>query len=382
MGSEAAGAAIVPMQAAPATPAPAHVPDQPSPSALSSLAVVPAAPLDSASPPPLPPQDSVGDDIMPVTTQRRQGSAGTCWFECGTVTGLYNISSAAYPKLCCGLCRSSKKSFDAQARLSPAYRIMLEDMKRNKQQEYKAKVRAGRLIPGGPDSASARSQAEAEYAAELEIESAVSDAGRVLWPTRNEYIGYSMTFRNMTAEAAGSEFDQKLRNPDIKPRGTANDPRVPLEGIPETTGSVTRRFKRQIKVSAGIGNQEQLQIALGRVQVGQLPQMSSGQFGDVGGQVFMPGAAGSSTDSGAILSLPPPTGQRLALGFDDVTSVGLAPRQTAAASGRKLQERPSANEEEEASAQDPRTKRQSNMNISRRYLASVWLVSRRCPVGV
>ena len=325
-------------------------------SAGGDLAIVPRAASvsgsDMGSSLPASREEDGSTAMMPFGTARQKGSQGNCWFECGQTHGLYNIATAAYPKMVCGFCRSSKKALDSQAKLSPAYKVYLEDLKRNRQHEYKEKVRAGRLVPGGPESANMRSQAIASYAAELEVEASVSDGGDVMWPNRDEHIGYSVTFRGFTRERAAAEWDEKLRNPDIQRRGSADDPRMPLYGIPRTTAAVTRRFARKISMTAGITNDQQLQLANARVQVGHLANPASGHFNDVGGQFFAPGSNGQAP----MLPLTGGSSSAAIPSFEEIDKVSLAERQVSGASGRRaLKQTPSCVDAEEAAAADPRT---------------------------
>ncbi len=231
------------------------------------------------------------------------GSAVSCWFECGQTAGLYNIGNTRAVKLVCGLCNSSRKALDYQARADKHLRLVLDDLKKNRQATYKQKVRAGRIIPDSaehPHSAGERAAMLAEYSQEVQIQSTVSDASEVLWPNRVEYCAYREFWHKLSPEQANAEFEKALRNPDIKVRGTDADPRVPLTGVPRTQGSVSRSFSRRMNVYTGITNQGQLDVAGSRMNLASLPSMSTGMYNDVGGGNFLPGAASGASDSAMV----------------------------------------------------------------------------------
>ena len=255
------------------------------------------------------------------------GSSGgnSCWFECGTTENLYNIGTTRYIKFTCGLCNSSRKSLESQARVSPAFKTHLEGMKKNKQGMYKAKVRAGRLVPGsaeGPSSFNERARMIAEYSQEVSIQASVADQGVILWPNEEEYVAYRKNNHNMTDPQARAAWTAAINNPDILKRGSGVNTRVPIAGIPRTVGSVARISSRRVNVFTAINNQDQLNIAAGRMNVGALPAPTSGEFNDVGGSMFRPAAASGVADG---LQIVPPAGPAAALpSFAEMEAVRLS----------------------------------------------------------
>ena len=257
------------------------------------------------------------------------GISGWCWFECGERKALYNIANQRYPKMACGMCNSSRKALDAQAKLSKQLKLVLADLKKTRASEYKAKVRAGRLVNATTEQFNQRASAIAEYAQDLEVAAQVRDGADVLWLLKVEYIAYRRYWHDMSPEQASAAWDADSVNPDIRPRGQGDNKRIPLAGIPKTTAEVARRWSRHIKVSAGIENNDALQIALARVAGSALPGLASGAFDDVGGSVFKTGAAGSMGSGGALpadiqaaAGLPVP-----ALQMGDIQSASLAQRE-------------------------------------------------------
>ena len=123
----------------------------------------PAGGLSQAVPPPPPP---AGPQRLPSASSASatgtvdnqedhiSGSvvvSAECWYECGTATGLYNVGNDRCVKMCCGLCNSSRRALETQAKTSKALKAYLDDLKKNKQGQYKRQVRAGRIIPGSRD---------------------------------------------------------------------------------------------------------------------------------------------------------------------------------------------------------------------------------------
>ena len=283
-------------------------------------------------------------DLCAGQTSHAGVCAGQCFFECGTTVGLYNIGTARCPKLTCGLCNSSRKAIESQARQSHQLKMVVDNMKRNQQAKYKAQVRAGRLVPGGQTSGERAAQL-AEYAQELEISASVSDNMEILWPNKTEYIAYRKHWHRMTDDEASAAFDADEANPNIVKRGSTDDPRIPIAGIPRTVGSVNRSVLRRVSASSAIMDQAELNTASARMTVSALPQMGSADFRDVGGVHFRPGAASGSTtalSAGSAVERAAPA----PIDFRELESVSVVQR---AAPSRTLQARASD------SGVDPRT---------------------------
>ena len=265
---------------------------------------------------------AVGDDM--ASGVKATGTAGSCFFECGQTSDLYNIGNARVVKLVCGLCNSSRKALDSQARSSKQLKLVLDDLKKSRQGAYKAKVRAGRIAPGSaahPGSTGERRAMLAQYTQEIEIKASVSEQSEVLWPNQTEYAAYRKLWHSMSDDEANAAFRAALLNPDIKKRGTAEDPRVPLAGIPRTQGELSRTTSRRINAYMDIGDQTELDVASSRMNIAALPSPASGQFNDVGGTHFRPGCSSGSAD-GAQLALPSASGPSLP-SFEDMEGLAL-----------------------------------------------------------
>ena len=295
------------------------------------------------------------------------GPAGSCWFECGQTHDLYNIGNARVVKLVCGLCNSSRKALDSQGRTASQLKIVLDDLKKNRQSAYKAKVRSGRIVPGSedhPHSNAERREMLAEYAQEVAIEASVRDEAEVLWPNLAEYIAYRTYWHGLDEGQARAAFEVAKNNPDIQKRGTREDPRVPLAGIPKTVGSVQRKCTRRLNVFSDVRSQEQLDMVSGRMNIAALPAPASGAFNDVGGNLFRPGATSGSFDA-AVLPMPPASGPALPR-FEDIKSMSL--QSAASASGSSApalaaDRRALKAQSSEVPDVDPRTARDSEICI-------------------
>ena len=302
------------------------------------------------------------EPISGTRATRQEGCSGQCWFECGAVDGLYNIASAAYPKLSCGFCRASKQALDRQARETPALRTYLNNLIRNQQAEYKQRVRQGRLVPGGRyGSIDERAAAISDYAQELVISNQISDNSDVLWPNEAEYVSYKVMWHRMTEAAALAAFKALLNNPDIRKRGTADDPRVPLMGIPRTTATASKTSSRRLGSSSVINTADQMGVAAGRMNMSALPTATSGFFADVGGQVFSAGAASSvQPGSSSVLALNA-SGPAALPALEDLRAVSVAPQSAplAATSGRSLRQHPS----EPLPEANPREEKRTLLNL-------------------
>ena len=294
--------------------------------------------------------------VVPVDLGSRAMASGTgmsgswtaCWFECNTAGQTYNIGNMRCPKFACGLCNSSRKALDTQARCNKQLKLVVDDWKANKQGEYKFRVRMGRVDPqatnGQPNSIHERSALLVEFSSHLEIEASVEDNSTALWCLEAEYISYKVMWHRRSEAQAEADWKKDFNNPDIQKR---SGPRIPIMGIPTTQGKIRRSVRRCIQANAYIADAEQFGTAMSRMNIQALPNLASG-FGDVGGGVFKAGAvSGTDREINPQSILPSGSGAEQ-VSLDDVQALSLLPR--ASPHARMLLPRKSNPEDGAASA--------------------------------
>ena len=164
------------------------------------------------------------------------GYEGQCWFECGTTAGLINIGTARSVKLCCGQCNNSRRAFDAQARmLGGEAKHVLADLKRNRQAEYKLKIRQSRLL-GSQDrmGAGARREAANTFFTNITVTKGIGEVIPVYWMNKAEFIGHQITRLGHSRADAEATWVREIGNPRREKRGAGVDLRLAVCGIPKT----------------------------------------------------------------------------------------------------------------------------------------------------
>ena len=233
------------------------------------------------------------------------GWQGRCWFECGAEQDLLNIGNQFSVRLVCGPCNAARRQLDAQARRAEAeVRHELADLKKNRQSEYKDKIRAARLIPGGGGSAWGQAQARrelfAQWSQSLTVKKEVREISAVEWKSRLEYLAYCrMTLGQSPAEAEAS-WQDALRNPNWQRRGAGDSIRIAVQATPRTEASSATALERSIGRSfdldpAGPAGQAALaQVATG-MSPAALPDFRADAFAGMDRSAFNFGAASATT---------------------------------------------------------------------------------------
>ena len=277
---------------------------------------------------------SAEDTALAVSAQKQRirvlvsGSTGYCWFECGTTHNLQNIANERSPKLVCALCNSSRRALEGQAKISEVLKDWLRTVKKTRGSEYKSEVRMRRLVPGGLETVEQRREELARFSAYHEVQASVKESTPVMWLTCVQYMAFESFWNGKTRSDAEAEFRQAVANPDIEKRGTRDEPKVPVEGISTTVGSVERSYRHSLGSSSRVASDEQLRIACQRMNPASLKMPASGYFNDVGGGMFLPGKSlGSSSGSAnAMTNALSNSAALTGTSMDNLRAISLAPR--------------------------------------------------------
>ena len=178
------------------------------------------------------------------------GYEGKCWFECGQCTGLTNIGNSRSVKLACGPCQASRRAFDLQAKeLGQAAKDEVNDLKKNRQAEYKEMVRRARLFSGRGSRAD-MAQAVNSYINELMVAKSVTETVEIYWMNKDEFIGHQITVLGHSRADGEATWNRELRNSQRAKRGTGTDLRLAVQGIPKTVASSGVTMNRSLSQSS------------------------------------------------------------------------------------------------------------------------------------
>ena len=232
----------------------------------------------------------------------------TCWFECGTTTGLLNIGNARSVRWCCSPCNGSRKGLDAQGRADDAAKASLSKMKTFQQGEYKALVRRCRIRPGavaeGVAGSADRRSAVQSFFAEVRQTVGVMDEIPVLWPDQGEFVAYFQHTKGYTREAAELKWEQEKASPDTGRRGQGSGLRLAVLGVPRTLGQHAQVQSRSLASSTELTDAAEGQAALKRMRFGSFnTSLASQAFAEAGGGIFRPGATSSTGQASAASAL-------------------------------------------------------------------------------
>lgn len=124
-------------------------------------------------------------------------STKRCWFECNVDRPLTNIGNARAPKWVCHPCCAAKRALDVSGRKDKNVKKELEDMKKLRQAEYKAKVRCAwirdSLDPAdavGVADLASRTALLVQYMERISYTVSVKLQGSVKWCDEGEFLAH------------------------------------------------------------------------------------------------------------------------------------------------------------------------------------------------
>ena len=119
----------------------------------------------------------------------------------------------------------------------------------------------------------------------------------VLWPDRQEFLGYHMTMKAMSRDEAIALWNKDSADPAIEKRGTGSGLRVKVMGIPTSNIITGKRAEGRVDASRVIGNKSELESAAKRLCVGTVSEDYDMLFG-------RSGRTGSVSASGPLSDMP------------------------------------------------------------------------------
>ncbi len=229
-----------------------------------------------------------------------------CWYECGS-TDVANIGNARSVRMCCRPCVCAKRALDKSVSGAghEGAKAALAHMKANNQAEYKAKVRALRIVEGGQTggqpgmvSLAARREAIGQFVQAAQTFVDVNHDMPILWPDHAEYLMYMVTVKGIGKDEAEASWQRDLADPDIQRCGQGAGLRVAVRGVPVTHGIRGKRVTRDVSATVGVSNAAELEVANKRLR-GLAGQSADRTFAELAGEVFLPGhssSAGGTSD--------------------------------------------------------------------------------------
>lgn len=235
------------------------------------------------------------------------GYEGQCWFECGETASLINIGNARSVRLCCCSCNNSRRAFDSQARMQgEEAKAILADLKKNRQAEYKDRIRQARVV-GTNDKRGAglRRQAANNFLTQIQVTKGISEVIPVYWMNKAEFVGHQITRLGHSRADGEAMWAREVANPRREKRGSGPDLRLAVCGVPKTEVRVgvdmTRSLTQSIEVDfTGRDGEARLSQISDSLAPAALPDLATSEvFSAVDRSGLAFGAAASSSGSGA-----------------------------------------------------------------------------------
>ena len=114
----------------------------------------------------------------------------------------------------------------------------------------------------------------------------------VLWPDRQEFLGYHMTMKAMSRDEAIALWNKDSADPAIEKRGTGSGLRIKVMGIPTSNTITGKRAEGRVDASRAIGNKSELESAAKRLCVGTVSEDFDMLFGRSGRRTGSVSASG------------------------------------------------------------------------------------------
>ena len=115
----------------------------------------------------------------------------------------------------------------------------------------------------------------------------------VLWPDRQEFLGYHMTMKAMSRDEAIALWNKDSADPAIEKRGTGSGLRIKVMGIPTSHIITGKRAEGRVDASRTIGTKSELESAAKRLCLGTVSEDFDMLFG-------RSGRTGSASASGPL----------------------------------------------------------------------------------
>ena len=187
---------------------------------------------------------------------------------------------------------------------------MIADLKKNCQGEYKARVRAARLMAGTSQGAmaSARRESVHQYINTLAVRKGISEVSGVLWMNKDEFVGHQITVLGQSRADGEAFWHKEVRNPQRAKRGSGGDLRLAVQAIPRTEATIgvvmTRSLGHAMEVDLSGRDGEARPSQIGETMApAALPDLaSSDAFSAMDRSGFAFGAASSSSGQSNPLS--------------------------------------------------------------------------------
>ena len=128
---------------------------------------------------------------------------------------------------------------DMQARaMDSGVKEFLAEMKKNRQSEYKDRVRSARLIPGqsGRNAALARREVLQSFLTNVSVSRSVREITGVDWLSRDEFVGRRITQFGQSRAEAEAFWAVEVRNPQRAKRGAGDAVRLAVQMPPPDRG--------------------------------------------------------------------------------------------------------------------------------------------------
>ena len=252
---------------------------------------------------------NVGDDDVcyqappPANTHKMY----MCVFYCGPPRAeqlMTNTGTHQNPRWMCKPCNNARKAIEWMANKASDGQLkqILDEMKKNDPEAWKAKVRAVRVRDpaepaglSGLDNISARKSAISAFCQTLRQIVGITEEVPVIWLKRNQFISHMANVENVKDEKeADKVWLEHVRNRDIQRRGEGDNLQLAVNLPPRSVGFRTRALERSIQRQHGLESVSQAEKAIesvASVGAGQA-SLSSSVFGPMG-DVFKVGASGS-----------------------------------------------------------------------------------------
>lgn len=155
-----------------------------------------------------------------------------------------NIGNRKSVRLVCGPCNGARRLFDGQARgMDSLVKSELADLKKNRQSEYKERVRAARLLPGGERTVAfgARREMVNSFLTSIAVSKELKEVSAIEWLTREEFVGHHMVRLGLSRPEAEARWSAEVRNPTRARRGPPENCRLAVQAPPPNGGQFRGR---------------------------------------------------------------------------------------------------------------------------------------------